>query len=104
MPTGRTTIIRARRETFIASLWRKDCHSRGRSSITWSRREKEGITIVTQRAIETGSEVRYMDTRKKRAPNLRCDGGTNPIEIDANIKLLGLMLQRHKVCGGSTPA
>ena len=41
-----------------------------------------------------------MVTREKRAPKLRGDGGTKPIEIDASIELCVVTLQRHKICDG----
>ena len=52
------------------------------------------------RSRENGSEAKDMVTREKRAPKLRNDGGTKPIEIDARIELCTVTLQCHEICGG----
>ena len=49
---------------------------------------------------ENGSKARHTITREKRTPNLRCDGGTMPTEIDVSIELLVVRLQCHKIFYG----
>ena len=51
--------------------------------------------LNVERGKENSSEASYTITREKRAPNMGCEGGTKPTQVDASTKLLSKMLQHH---------
>ena len=72
------------------------------SRIAWNKRERRGRRTIrdAMSGQENSSEARCTITKEKRAPNLGCDGGTKPAQVDASIKLLSITLQRQWVYRG----